>query len=77
MRLKTVPHHQKDIHVTWVGLSGDVASENNESLSVARYTPMGRSPNSLKAGHCVSSYSLKFIFKLSEEPANIRQYRSG
>jgi hypothetical protein len=31
-RLKTVPHHQKDIHVTRVGLSGDVTTEDDKSL---------------------------------------------
>ena len=31
-RLKTAPHHQKDVHVTWVGLSSDVAPEENEAL---------------------------------------------
>ena len=32
MRLKTALHHQKDIHVTWVGLSGDVTAEDNKPL---------------------------------------------
>jgi len=31
-RLKTAPHHQKDIHVTRVGLSGDVTAEDDEPL---------------------------------------------
>src|SRR5262245_55479710 len=31
-RLKTAPHHQKDIHVTRAGLRSDVAPENDESL---------------------------------------------
>src|SRR4029453_833830 len=31
-RLKTALHHQKDIHVTWVGLSSDVTAKDDEPL---------------------------------------------
>src|SRR2546426_11231600 len=31
-RLKTAPHHQKDIHVVRVGLRSDIAPEDDESL---------------------------------------------
>src|SRR5215475_12754108 len=32
VRLKTALHHQKDIHVTWVGLSSDITAEDNKPL---------------------------------------------